>query len=110
MSGKYRIWSCKIVVPSTAAIPLGFDWPPRQAAIKAVEKWAPVVSCFSGWDGKLTEGELAAIENREPDREVILRDAIRLAEDIAFRLCGTRCSRSDIESVAGMIVAARGRR
>ena len=57
MKGKeYQVWECKIVVSADESLPDGFDGPPRQAAINAVEKTGiEVIACFSGWGGALTE-------------------------------------------------------
>ena len=53
---KYQVWECKIVVPINARLPMGFDSPPRTAAIEAVESaGVEVLACFSGWGGTLTE-------------------------------------------------------
>lgn len=62
---KYKVWDCKIVVPIDTELPDGFDAPPRSAAMEAVENAGiTVVSCFSGWGGKLTkiEAEIIAEE------------------------------------------------
>lgn len=59
---EYRVWDCKIVVPSGEELPQGFDSPPRIAAIKAVEAaGVEVVSCFSGWAGSLTPTQLELV-------------------------------------------------
>lgn len=60
---KYRVWECKIVVPYDTILPNGFDNPPRCAAVQAVEDvtGVPVLSCFSGWGGELTEDEAACM-------------------------------------------------
>ena len=51
----YRVWDCQIVVSADAQLPEGFDFPPRTAAINAVEAAGiEVVLCFSGWGGSLT--------------------------------------------------------
>lgn len=53
---KYQIWDCKIVVPADAKLPNGFDWPPRQAAIAAVEAAGiEVIGCSSGWGGRISK-------------------------------------------------------
>lgn len=55
MSKKYQIWECKIVVSGDIKLPNGFDFPPRVGAIRAIENNnIKVLSCFSGWGGKLT--------------------------------------------------------
>ena len=52
------VWFCKIVVDDEVEIPDGFDFPPRRAAINAVEsRGIEVSACFSGWGGKLNEPE-----------------------------------------------------
>ena len=44
------------MIADDAKIPDGFDWPPRRAAISAIEAHdIKVLSCFSGWGGTLTE-------------------------------------------------------
>jgi len=65
---RYGVWECKIVVDADVAIPEGFDWPPRSAACNAVETAGiPIVACFSGWGGGLSEAQLAVIEDRLPE-------------------------------------------
>lgn len=62
-ANKYRVWSCKIVVPAGAQLPQAFDGPPRSAAINAVEEAGIFVfGCFSGWGGELTETELRILD------------------------------------------------
>ncbi len=59
---KYRVWECKIVVPDYAKLPYGFGFPPRKAAIEAVENRGMIVlSCFSGWGGTLTKIEAGIV-------------------------------------------------
>lgn len=61
---KYSVWECKIVVPAEYNLPEGFDLPPRRAAIDAVAKFGiPVVACFSGWGGELSETEQACVND-----------------------------------------------
>jgi len=63
---RYRVWECKIAVPIDSELPDGFDGPPRQAAIKAIESAGiTVCSCFSGWGGSLTEIEIKVTENKQ---------------------------------------------
>ena len=60
---EYRVWECKIVVPADKELPLGFDAPPRRAAIEAVEKAGfEVISCFSGWGGSLDDLEKTIVD------------------------------------------------
>lgn len=62
---KYRVWSCKIVVPFEAELPDGFDHPPRRAAIEAVEHAGiDVLSCFSGWGGELDKIEEHLVDTK----------------------------------------------
>ena len=63
---KYQVWTCKIIVPINAKLPWGFDAPPRQAAIEAIENAdIEVISCFSGWGGEVDEAEKTIIEERK---------------------------------------------
>ncbi len=60
MSKRFKIWDCKILVPISADLPAGFDSPPRQAAIEAIEaEGIEVLHCASGWGGKLSDEEQA---------------------------------------------------
>lgn len=62
-SRKYRVWECKIVVEDQD-LPNGFDGPPRVAAIDAIQRHAvSVLSCFSGWGGKLTRLEERLVDH-----------------------------------------------
>ena len=62
---KYRVWSCKIIVPQDAELPEGFDGPPRCAAIEAVElEGIDILGCFSGWGGELNDVEKEVLEKR----------------------------------------------
>ena len=59
---KYKVWKCKIVIEEDD-LPSGFDYPPRHAAIKAVENAGfAVIDCFSGWGGSLTDREKAIVD------------------------------------------------
>jgi len=59
---KYKVWQCRIVVSGDAKLP---DWPPRLAAIQAVESaGVEVLSCFSGWGGTLTEAQEKIVKRR----------------------------------------------
>jgi hypothetical protein len=64
-----RIWFCKIGGPADF-FENGADLPMRRAIAKAFREITgrdPQFT-FSGWGGKLTEGERAVVENREPKR------------------------------------------
>lgn len=66
---KFKVWECRLVVRGDADLPRAFDGVPREAAWQAVERaGVRVEACFSGWGGKISEREVAVIENREPDR------------------------------------------
>ena len=63
MMNKFKVWGCKIVVANDAEMPDGFDFPPRNGAIKAIEaNGVKVLSCFSGWGGTLTEIQTKIVE------------------------------------------------
>jgi len=60
---RFKVWNCKIVVAGDAKIPDGFDFPPRRAAVEAIEAdGIGVISCFSGWGGTLTETQTEIVE------------------------------------------------
>jgi len=62
---KYRVWTCKIVVPVYDELPDSSDGPPRQAAIRAVERLGVrVLDCFSGWGGRLTAAQKRIVTRR----------------------------------------------
>jgi len=64
---KYKVWECKIIVPEGYELPNGFDYPPRDAAIKTIEDAGiSVLGCLSGWGGKLTDEERSAIDDDVP--------------------------------------------
>ena len=61
----YRVWTCKLVIDDGQPMPMGFDGPPRDAAVRAVERAGfEVVSMFSGWGGQLTEIERKIVDER----------------------------------------------
>jgi len=48
-------WKCEILVDAEV-LPLGFDAPPRNAAISAIERsGATVIACSSGWGEPITD-------------------------------------------------------
>lgn len=62
----YRVWTCKLVIDDTKPVPMGFDQPPRHAAVAAVEAAGfHVVSMFSGWGGQLTDIEREVVEEKK---------------------------------------------
>jgi len=75
MNKKFKVWDCKILVPIDSELPSGFDSPPRQAAIKAVEAAnIEVLACASGWGGTLT-----AEEQKFYDENVVTKDDVYYA-------------------------------
>ncbi len=65
---KVKVWECKVIVSEDADLPMGFDSPPRMAAIKAIENAGiEVLGCASGWGGDLTDGEANAFLNVSGD-------------------------------------------
>ena len=59
----YQVWECKIVVSDEAELQNGADYPPRMAAITAVERMGiTVLGCFSGWGGTLTDTQKIVLE------------------------------------------------
>lgn len=67
MTKRYVAWQCKIIVglDENEQLPDGFDWPPRHAAIAAVEKFTEVLLCFSGWNAPLKKEEIEWIQQQE---------------------------------------------
>ena len=66
---RYKVWECKIAVPADAVLPEGFDFPPRRAAMEAVDAAGiPVLYCFSGWGGSRTEGQAEVAERFDRKR------------------------------------------
>jgi len=60
---RFKVWECRVVVRGDVEIPRGFDFPPRRAAIEAIEAGGiEVLSCFSGWGGTLTETQTEIVE------------------------------------------------
>ncbi len=60
---KYKVWKCKIIVPIDTKLPKGFDLPPRQAAMEAIEEVGiEIFACFSGWGGSLSKAELEVLD------------------------------------------------
>ena len=69
---KFKVWKCKLVIPENTKLPMGFDWIPRHAAVEAVEnRGIKVISCFSGWGGKLDKSK----------QEIAEEDFRRIKED-----------------------------
>jgi hypothetical protein len=68
MVAKLKIWDCKIGEVDAEKLPHGADLPMRQAVRKGYKELTgeEPLFIFSGWGGKLDEGERAVVENREP--------------------------------------------
>lgn len=83
---KLKVWECKIIVPEDAELPPAFDWPPRSAAIEAVEKAGiEVLGCSSGWGGSLTKGEQDAFEAQATQAypDIYFAGAMDAPDDVA---------------------------
>lgn len=65
------VWQCRIGPASR--LPKGSDAPMRRAVERAFRELAgdDAAACFSGWGEQFTEAEIAAIENREPDPDIV---------------------------------------
>jgi hypothetical protein len=69
LNNRSQAWSCKIGIVAGVAVPSGGDAPMR-AAVQATFRQLTGVEArftFSGWGAKLTESELAVVENRAPN-------------------------------------------
>lgn len=65
-----RVWECRIVIDDDQVLPAGFDFPPRRAAIAAVEAHGVrVKACFSGWGHQTNPDEDAYLEYQEKVRD-----------------------------------------
>ena len=64
------VWECKIGWAPREKLPMGADFPMRQAIRNAFYQVTGVEAefIFSGWGAELSESELAVVENREPIR------------------------------------------
>ena len=73
-----RVWTCKIG-GRVGRLSGGADAPMRRAVADAftAETGCPVEFCFSGWGDDLDESELAVVEDRAPDPEVIRAALVR---------------------------------
>src|SRR5216117_3983789 len=62
-----QVWECKIGGSATG-LPAGADYPMRRAIERAYREITgeDPEFIFSGWDGDLTESELAVVEDRLP--------------------------------------------
>ena len=69
MSKQYKVWDCRIIVEvSDKGLPNGFDFPPRRAAIDAIENAGiGVVMCSSGWGGTMNDGDKEFIRFHSKD-------------------------------------------
>ena len=70
---KFKVWQCQIVVPEESII--CDDGFPRFAAVHAVQQAGiKVISCFSGWNGKLTKNQSELVQYQ------LIKEASRLPE------------------------------
>lgn len=62
-----KIWDCKIGQVDEAKVPSGGDAPMREAVRQAYVKLTreEPIFLFSGWGGKLTDGEKEVVEHQE---------------------------------------------
>ena len=73
MDKEFDVWECKLVIDGDLPRIKGFDAIPRMAAIEAVEDAGrKVISCFTGWGGKLDVFE----------KELVEKDALKLKEEV----------------------------
>src|SRR5215216_328369 len=71
-----KTWYCKIGGADTNDVPDGGDAPMRDAIERTYRRIVgedPMYT-FSGWGAKLTEPELAVVEDRLPDRSKVTRE------------------------------------
>lgn len=90
-----KIWACKIGYAPEAEVPQGGDSPMRDAVERAFKRVVGTDAefTFSGWGAELTEGELACVENRDPDR---LKATREIPYDVTLEMveAGQRASAS----------------
>lgn len=57
------VWQCKIGIVGSVPLPMGCDWPMRQAIREAFFRLTGVQAdfVFSGWNAELTDGELRVL-------------------------------------------------
>lgn len=82
---KYKVWTCRIVVPDVD-LPPGFDSPPRMAAEEAIASAGiPVLMNSSGWGGALTDSDHEYLKNagRNGRDDVYFAGVMDAPEDIA---------------------------
>ena len=87
-----RVWTCKIG-GRVGRLPDGADAPMRRAVAGAFAAvtGCPVEFCFSGWGGDLDESELAVVEDREPDPEVIRAALVKRLTALPDDASSMRC-------------------
>ena len=70
------VWQCKVGCIGPLEVPQGGDMPMRDAIGRAFWRTVGVEAefTFSGWGSDLTEGELAVVEDRLPDRSKVTRE------------------------------------
>lgn len=70
------VWQCKVGCIGPLEVPQGGDAPMRDAVERAFRRTIGVDPefTFSGWAAELTEGELAVVEDRPPERSKVTRE------------------------------------
>lgn len=60
------VWQCKIGIMGSVPLPVGSDFPMRQAIREAFYRLTGVQAefVFSGWNADLTDGELMVVKER----------------------------------------------
>lgn len=83
------VWECKIGIRGDFRLPAGCDAPMRratEAAFLAITGVDPEF-IFSGWGSKLTEPELAVVENRPPSETYYREHLVREAAPDLLKAC-----------------------
>lgn len=94
-----NVWTCKIG-EDVGELPSGSDWPMRLAVARAYEELTGREPdfLFSGWGGSLDEGELAVVENRLPDPNVIIAEQRKTIDDAIGRMDAAQRFADDVAS------------
>ena len=93
------IWTCKIGRAGNK--PSGADAPMRDAIAAAYRTLTGEEPdfIFSGWGGSLTEGELACVENRLPDPNVVVAECRKTLDDTLDHMAGAQAHADALESL-----------
>lgn len=96
---KLEKWKCEIIIPvdEDNPTPHGFDGPPRQAAIQAIEEYGyEVLLCSSGWGNPITE----------EDKEWIVSQLRAQKRELLEDIVAMRGSSELIEEEITMVLAS----